>query len=304
MQFRALLGCAACVWIAGCTVGSMEPAVEDAPGAEPHNAEGDTGGFAPAADPDDASTVDSSSPPSEPSDPPPPEEPADSSVAADTATAEDSSMPATDSGAKDTGTSDTGTKDTATKDTGTKDTGIKDTGSAPPDTGAADTATAPDTKVADSSTPDTAATDTGSSTDTGAPFTDAGSTLVWRTANLTNFTSYPDPGSEECIKYSGCEWAGQFAALSSKMPESWVSANNIAAVHSKDFAKYKLKTLRLRQGTKQIDVKVYDECADSDCSGCCTANSKSTGFLIDIESYTAARFGTSDGIVEWVCLDC
>jgi hypothetical protein len=127
---------------------------------------------------------------------------------------------------------------------------------------------------------------------------------VWRTANLTNFTSYPDPGSEECIKYSGCEWAGQFAAVSGKMPESWVAANNIAAVHSKDFAKYKLKTLRLRQGTKTIDVKVYDECADSDCSGCCTANSKSTGFLIDIESYTAARFGTGDGIVEWVCLDC
>jgi hypothetical protein len=135
---------------------------------------------------------------------------------------------------------------------------------------------------------------------------DAGakSTLVWSKANLTNFTSYPDPNSEECIAYNGCTWAGQFAALPEKQPESWVAANNIIAIHSKDFEKYKLKTLRLRQGDKQIDAKVYDMCADSDCSGCCTKNSRSTGFLIDVESYTAARFGTGSGIVEWACLDC
>jgi hypothetical protein len=126
----------------------------------------------------------------------------------------------------------------------------------------------------------------------------------WRRASLTNFESYPDPNSEECIKYNGCTWAGQFAALDGKQPESWVRANNIAAVHSRDFAQYKLKTLRLRQGTKQIDVKVYDMCADSDCSGCCTANSKQTGFLIDIEKYTMQRFGSGDGVVEWMCIDC
>lgn len=135
---------------------------------------------------------------------------------------------------------------------------------------------------------------------------DAGSSpsLTWRKANLTNYTSYPDPGSEECIKYSGCEWAGQFAALPSKMSEDWVKSHNILSVHSKDFAKYKLKTLRLRQGTKTIDAVVYDECADSDCSGCCTANSKETGFLIDIEKYTMERFGSGDGVVEWACIDC
>ncbi|MBI2390119.1 MAG: RICIN domain-containing protein [Deltaproteobacteria bacterium] len=128
--------------------------------------------------------------------------------------------------------------------------------------------------------------------------------LVWRKANLTNYTSYPDPGSEECVKYSGCEWAGQFAALSGKQPESWVKSHNIAAVHGKDFDKYKLKTLRLRQGGRTIDATVYDMCADSDCSGCCTENSKETGFLIDIEKYTMERFGSGDGIVEWTCLDC
>jgi hypothetical protein len=121
---------------------------------------------------------------------------------------------------------------------------------------------------------------------------------------LTNFESYPDPNSEECIKYNGCMWAGQFAGVDGVQPESWVMAHNIVAVHSKDFAKYKLKTLRLRQGTKEIDVTVYDECADSDCDGCCTANSAETGFLIDIEKYTMQRFGSGDGVVEFACLDC
>ena len=33
----------------------------------------------------------------------------------------------------------------------------------------------------------------------------------WHKANLTNYTSYPEPGSEECIEYNGCEWAGYFS---------------------------------------------------------------------------------------------
>ena len=125
-----------------------------------------------------------------------------------------------------------------------------------------------------------------------------------RKANLTWFESYPDPGSAECLEFNGCKWAGQFAALDGKQPESWVKANNIVAVHQRDFSKYKLKTLRLRQGTRQIDVKVYDMCADSDCNGCCTQNAAATGFLIDIEKYTAERFGTNSGTVDWNCLDC
>jgi hypothetical protein len=123
-------------------------------------------------------------------------------------------------------------------------------------------------------------------------------------ANLTWFESYPDPGSEECIKYNGCTWAGQFAAVNGTQPESWVKANNIAAVHEKDFAKYRLKTLRLVQGAKTIDVKVYDMCSDKDCDGCCTENAGSLGFLIDVEKYTAERFGTRSGVVDWTCIDC
>ena len=121
---------------------------------------------------------------------------------------------------------------------------------------------------------------------------------------MTNFTSYPDPGSDECIKFNGCTWAGQFAGIDGKQTEEWVKAHNIAAVHSKDFPTYKLKTLRLRKDGETIDVTVYDMCADSDCSGCCTENAMPSGFLIDVEHYTAERFGVSDGQVEWACLDC
>lgn len=126
----------------------------------------------------------------------------------------------------------------------------------------------------------------------------------WKNADLTNYESYPDPNSAECINYNGCLWSGYFAYVSGKQPESWVKANNIIAVHSKDGFKYKLKTFRLKQGNKQIDAKVYDMCSDSDCNGCCTKNSKNTGFLIDIEKYTKQRFGSGSGIVQWKCIDC
>jgi hypothetical protein len=128
--------------------------------------------------------------------------------------------------------------------------------------------------------------------------------LEWHTANLTNFTSYPDPGSEECEEYNGCMWAGYFAFVDGQQSEAWVQQHNIAAVHSRDAGQYALKTLRLRQGAHQLDVTVYDMCSDSDCSGCCTENASETGFLIDLESYTMQRFGSGDGIVEWACLDC
>lgn len=129
---------------------------------------------------------------------------------------------------------------------------------------------------------------------------------VWNTANLTNYESYAQPGSEECLNFNGCAYPGLFAFLEGTQPESWVQANNIVAIHSKDAGKYKLKTLRLRQGSHQIDVKVYDQCSDSDCDGCCTINANANGqsFLIDIEKYTMQRFGSGSGIVEWRCLDC
>lgn len=128
---------------------------------------------------------------------------------------------------------------------------------------------------------------------------------VWHQANLTWYTSWPDPGSEECIEYNGCTWAGYFAGVEGQKSEEWVSQHNIIAVHEKDWKQYKLKTFRLRMNGSTIDAVVYDMCSDSDCDGCCTENAGDIGFLIDIEKYTRERFdGNGDGVVEWTCLDC
>ena len=145
---------------------------------------------------------------------------------------------------------------------------------------------------------------TGSSGEAGQGTVDdrcGSSALVWRSANKTNYTSYPDPGSEECIKYNGCMWAGQFAACEAQMAESWVAANNIVAAFP-DFGTLELHDLCLRKGTKTIVVTVLDTCGDSDCDGCCTENKGSADELIDIESYTNERWGVPDGPIEWADL--
>lgn len=124
----------------------------------------------------------------------------------------------------------------------------------------------------------------------------------WRTAKLTNYESYPDPGSTECVKYNGCKWAGQFYGVRGKKPENWVAKSNIAAVHEKHWRQYGGKSLRLRQGGREIMVDVLDLCSDSDCNGCCTNNLGGDGYLIDIEKYTMQRFGSGSGAVKFqVC---
>ena len=131
---------------------------------------------------------------------------------------------------------------------------------------------------------------------------------VWNKAYLTWYTSWPEPGSEECEDYNGCTWAGWFAGLEDQKTEEWVSEHNIIAVHEKDWQKYKLKTFRLRKKGRTLDAVVYDMCSDDDCDGCCTENAGDLGFLIDIESYSCERLsgkkGACDGIIEWTCLDC
>ena len=133
------------------------------------------------------------------------------------------------------------------------------------------------------------------------------SSVSWNKANLTWYTSWPEPGSEECEDYNGCTWAGRFAGVEGQMSEEWVAAHNIIAIHEKDWNQYKLKTFRLSKGGYTIDAQVLDMCSDSDCNGCCTRNANANGhnFLIDIESYTKARFhNQGSGTVEWICLDC
>lgn len=124
----------------------------------------------------------------------------------------------------------------------------------------------------------------------------------WQSARLTNYESYPDPGSVECVKYNGCKWSGQFYGVQGKKSEKWVARNNIAAVHQKHWRRYGGKSLRLRQSGREIIVKVLDLCADSDCNGCCTNNLGGDGYLIDIEKNTMERFGSGSGEVKFqVC---
>jgi hypothetical protein len=129
----------------------------------------------------------------------------------------------------------------------------------------------------------------------------AASNLVWKTANKTWYTSYPDPGSDECITYSGCLYEGQFQACSGTKSESWVSAHNLAAMFplSQGGVNMSKHNICIRSGTKTMVVAVVDTCGDSDCAGCCTENRGSADALIDLESYTNDRFGVADGRISW-----
>jgi len=125
--------------------------------------------------------------------------------------------------------------------------------------------------------------------------------LEWKSANKTNYTSYPDPGSQECIEFNGCMWEGLFAACNDKKSEAWVSEHDIVAAFP-DFDSLELHDLCLRKGDKLLVVTVLDTCGDSDCDGCCTENQGSADQLIDIESYTNERWGVGDGPIEWADL--
>jgi hypothetical protein len=124
--------------------------------------------------------------------------------------------------------------------------------------------------------------------------------LVWKRGAKTNFESYPDPGSEECIKYNGCMWAGQFAFCDGTKSEEWVSEHNLVAVFPADgLAGH---DLCLKKGTKTIVVTVVDTCGDDDCDGCCTENRGDADALVDLEKYTNQRWGVSDGEIQFADL--
>ncbi len=59
--------------------------------------------------------------------------------------------------------------------------------------------------------------------------------------------------------------------------------------------KYAKKTIQLTKGSVTFNATIADTCKDSDCSGCCSANAKPSGFLVDMEYYTVLRrFGNTD----------
>jgi hypothetical protein len=98
-------------------------------------------------------------------------------------------------------------------------------------------------------------------------------------------------------------YEGEFAACSQTESKTWVSTHNIISVFP-DFNKLKLHDLCLKDPSsgKTIVATVLDECADSDCSGCCTQNKAGADELIDVESYTYKKFNNTDGRIEWADL--
>jgi hypothetical protein len=150
--------------------------------------------------------------------------------------------------------------------------------------------------------------DGGGATGAGSTATTAGASLeecddaslVWHTGNKTTYESYPDPNSDECTMYNGCEYIGQFYACDNTMPQSWVMAHDIAAVFP--LGDLALHRLCLRSGDQTMIVTVVDTCADSDCEGCCTENRGGADALVDLEKYTNDRWGLEDGSLEWADL--
>jgi hypothetical protein len=105
-------------------------------------------------------------------------------------------------------------------------------------------------------------------------------------------------------------YEGQFSACGNAVkPESWVASHRIVSVFpnlnvaSNGIPALALHDLCLKSQTgKTIVVTVLDECADTDCGGCCTANKGGAQQLIDIESYTNDQWGVPDGQIQWADL--
>ena len=144
----------------------------------------------------------------------------------------------------------------------------------------------------------------------------------WGRATATYYTSYPEccdnPKADqtECRDYSGCKYAGLFAAFNGKKSKKWVQDNNIVAVfeapndrNRKEWGKkWKGKKLQIRnpKTNKVMEVTAVDTCDDGDTKNAdCTrnANKYGGGMLIDLEYNTAKRFydGKIDGMaaIDW-----
>jgi hypothetical protein len=143
---------------------------------------------------------------------------------------------------------------------------------------------------------------TGGSTGTGGSGgsggIDCSKVTSWGTAARTWYTSYPDPGSEECIKYSGCEYEGMFQNCNKTMSQTAVQNTNIISVFPATSGIH-IYCLKASSG-KTLAAYTLDTCGDSDCGGCCTENKGSYSKLIDIEKYTNQRLGsTGDSTVKY-----
>jgi hypothetical protein len=133
-------------------------------------------------------------------------------------------------------------------------------------------------------------------------------------ASFTYYTSYaaccpdnpnydPNANTEECDDYSACEYSGDFAAIGHKSYK-YVQTHNLVAFYDnsdpkgKKFnKKYGGKTIELKKGDVIFNATIADTCGNKDCNNCCAHNSKPSGFLVDVEYWTAMNnFGTTDSV--------
>ena len=122
----------------------------------------------------------------------------------------------------------------------------------------------------------------------------------YKSAGFSTFWSYPKccPNSPnydskwpktECSDDSGCKYEGEFEYHSHATFPQVKSAHNIisffATSNNKQYGNKQLE-FKSPDGAHTFPVEVYDTCSDKDCGGCCTKNTRGTGFLIDMEVYT------------------
>jgi hypothetical protein len=72
-------------------------------------------------------------------------------------------------------------------------------------------------------------------------------------------------------------------------------------------SRYGARKIQLSKNGITFNATVADTCHNGDCNNCCSINSNPSGYLVDIEYYTALRrFGSTDkvdGTIEWKLLN-
>jgi hypothetical protein len=147
----------------------------------------------------------------------------------------------------------------------------------------------------------------------------------WMPASGTLYSSWPKPGSQECVIYEGCKWAGMFSAIEAgenkkkcakgaafmsggngtkkacRFTPQTVKNMRMASTTVKDFKRLQGKTLEVMiEGitNKTTTVTVRDNCNDADCrsdncgglyAGCCSKHSDNYKVtLLDLEANPAS----------------
>jgi hypothetical protein len=88
--------------------------------------------------------------------------------------------------------------------------------------------------------------------------------------------------AEAVAQYPGTRKATITCFNDKEMASESKDFENAVAVNERDWGCLKNKQLKITWNGRTETVKVLDYCRDGDCAGCCSRNSKDTGFLIDI----------------------